>query len=274
MVIKKTFFCFLFLLLLGAVTGCGKKEKEKELPEAIELLFFYNEPCASCDGTEEIDRIISEELAEVSDQYPYKVIAYNVFRQAEAQIRDTELKRLGFQEAAAESFTDLMMIVNGKAYLGSDAIRASVREAYLTAGEDFFVNQRGVFEPGEEQTLKQQLKDYPLEKDASSIVYFYRIVCEECVQTDEDVISKLPEQIEAEGRFWPQQVVRINTRSGRNGEILQAFFEKYNVPSEDQMVPIVFTAQGYLAGYEAISGQLDSLLRDGAGLGLEYPDGK
>lgn len=77
-----------------------------------------------------------------------------------------------------------------------------------------------------------------------------------------------------DGVSYPQQIIRINTRSGRNTEILQAFFEMYEVPLEDQMVPIVFTARGYLAGYEAISSGLYTEMEQGAGLGMKYPSGK
>ena len=42
--------------------------------------------------------------------------------------------------------------------------------------------------------------------------------------------------------------------------------------SEEQMVPIVFTARGYLAGYDAISADLVRELEAGAGLGMEYPE--
>ena len=48
----------------------------------------------------------------------------------------------------------------------------------------------------------------------------------------------------------------------------------YEVPLEDQMVPIVFTARGYLAGYEAISSGLYTEMEQGAGLGMKYPSEK
>ena len=63
-------------------------------------------------------------------------------------------------------------------------------------------------------------------------------------------------------------------RAGRKTEILQAFFEMYEVPLEDQMVPIVFTARGYLAGYEAISSGLYTEMEQGAGLWMKYPSEK
>ena len=132
-------------------------------------------------------------------------------------------------------------------------------------------NGRGVYDPLEERTVAQQLEDYPLEKGSATVVYFYRLTCEECIQTEEEFMDTLPEQVEADGKSYPRQVVRINTRSGSNNEILQAFFEAYQVPEEDQMVPIVFTSQGYLAGYEDITQNLLPQLEAGAGLNFQYP---
>lgn len=267
---RNVFLCFFSILLCAALSGCTKEEPEQ--PENVEIHFYYDEPCASCDGTKEIYEIVSEELDDVSGQYPYTVSVYNVFRKADAQTRDAELKKLGFQEEFAGSLTYPIMTINGNIYLGIDSIRASIREAYLTAGEDLFVYGRGVFDPTKKQTLKQLLAGYKLEKGGSSVVYFYRTVCGECSKTGEELLDLLPETVVVDGTSYPQQIIRINTRSGRNAEILQAFFERYEVPPEDQMVPIVFTARGYLAGYEAISSALYPELEKGAGLGMKYPE--
>lgn len=269
---RKVFICFFSMLLLSGLSGCAKEEPEQ--PEKVEIHFFYNQPCASCDGTKELFDIVSEELEDVSELYPYNVSVYNVFRREDAQIRDSELKKLGFQEELAGSLTYPIMTLNGNIYFGIDSIRSSIREAYLTAGEDLFVYGRGIYDPTKHETLKQQLADYKLEKGSSSVVYFYRSVCEECIKTSEEVLDLFPETIVVDGTSYPQQIVKINTRSGRNTEILQAFFEKYEVPLEDQMVPIIFTAQGYLAGYDAISSGLYQEMERGAGLGMKYPEEK
>lgn len=246
-------------------------ESEQQI-EKIEIHYFYDEACATCNAVEEFYEVFREELGDVSELYPYSLATYNVFHKSDAVIRDAEFKRLGYGEEFSGILTYPVMTINGRLYMGHDTIRDSLREAYLTAGEDLFEYGRGVFDPSEEQTLAQLLESYELEEGSSSIVYFYRIVCEECIETKEAVIDRLPETITADGVTYPQQVVRINTRSGRNSEVIQAFFEAYNVPEEDQMVPIVFTAEGYLAGYDAISANLLTELEAGAGLGLKYPE--
>lgn len=154
-IMRKIFICFFSMLLWFGLSRCA--EAEPEQPENVEIHFFYNQPCASCDGTKELFEIVSEELDDVSDLYPYMVSVYNVFRKEDAQIRDSELKKLGFQEELAGSLTYPIMTVNGNIYFGTDSIRSSIREAYLTAGEDLFVYGRGVYDPTKNETLKQQL---------------------------------------------------------------------------------------------------------------------
>ena len=167
---RNVFLCFFSILLCAALSGCTKEEPEQ--PENVEIHFYYDEPCASCDGTKEIYEIVSEELDDVSGLYPYTGSVYNVFRKADAQTRDAELKKLGFQEEFAGSLTYPIMTINGNIYLGIDSIRESIREAYLTAGEDLFVYGRGVFDPARKQTLKQLLADYKLEKAAHPLFIF------------------------------------------------------------------------------------------------------
>lgn len=259
-----------WLLLLGAA-GCSPA-REEPLPESIEINFFYNEPCAACHDTiNGFYDLFNQELEGVKDLYPYDLEAYNVFQATAADRMHKVLEGLGYPEELISSLTFPILTINGKAYLGMDAIGESLKEAFLTAGEDLFVNGRGVYDPLEERSVSQQLEDYPLEKGAATVVYFYRLTCQECVDTEEALLGALPETVETDGKSYPLQVVRINTRSGSNGEILQAFFEAYQVPEEDQMVPIVFTAQGYLAGIEDITRQLLPQLEAGAGLGFQYP---
>lgn len=135
----------LFHALWFGLSGCA--EAEPEQPENVEIHFFYNQPCASCDGTKELFEIVSEELDDVSELYPYMVSVYNVFRK---------------EDAAAKGILNLKSGVSGrtcrlshlpdydckwKYYFGTDSIRSSIREAYLTAGEDLFVYGRGVYDP-------------------------------------------------------------------------------------------------------------------------------
>jgi hypothetical protein len=86
-------------------------------------------------------------------------------------------------------------------------------------------------------------------------VYYYRLTCSWCAKTT-PLIDALPETIMTAGGERPVDVIRINTRSGNNGERIDAFFDEWEVPEGDRIVPIVFFSNSYLAGYEAIAGGL------------------
>lgn len=263
--------CVFLISCLLVLTGCKTAEEPVPLPEQVEINYFYNQPCASCEEPDVFWEMVREELEGVADKYPYQANVYNVFRTADANARDAVFSALGFDEKMIRTLSYPVMTINGTVYYGNEDIKASLREAYLTAGEDIFVNKRGVYNPTKEQTFAELTDAYPVQKGASAIVYFYRTVCGECIETDEEIISKLPEKIKVKGEEMPLQVIRINTRSGRNAEIIREFFSEYQVPQADQMVPIVFTSGGYLAGYDKISAALITELENGAGLDFIMP---
>lgn len=256
-------------VLIALFSGCSKAETPA--PETIVINYFYDEPCASCDRLDEFWEILSEELQGVDDTFPYTVHTYNIFKTDAAATRDAVFAGLGYDEQQIRGLAYPILTINGSVLSGHGEIRDSIREACLTAGEDLFLYDRGVYDPTEEQTPEQLLAAFPVDPDASTVVYFYRTVCEECVQTGREVIDLLPETVEPNGESVRQDVLRINTRSGQNAAVIRAFFEAYQVPPEDQMVPIVFTANGYLAGYEDISASLLSEIEQGGGLRFQMP---
>ncbi|MDR3166664.1 MAG: hypothetical protein LBT93_01865, partial [Treponema sp.] len=147
-----------------------------------------------------------------------------------------------------------LLIAGGRIFSGNERIAQNLREALLTAGEDLFVHKR-VYNPKEKKTGDRLFADYRIRPDHLSLVYFYRITCEECGKVT-PFIDSLPGNVTVEGTAVPLDIIRINTRSGNNSERIAAFFEQYQVPDEDRVVPIVFLADTYLAGYAAITAGL------------------
>ena len=133
-------------LLLLALAGCSQAQKEEPLPESIEINFFYNEPCGAChDQINDFYDMFNTQLEDVKDKYPYDLQAYNVFQASASDKMYTVLEGLGYPEELISSLTYPILTINGKAYLGTDSIQESLREAFLTAGEDLFENGRGVY---------------------------------------------------------------------------------------------------------------------------------
>jgi hypothetical protein len=245
------------LLAFTFAAGCSRATggvpepaplREAELPERVDMYYFYEELCQSCDGAAEFDEIAEAELDGVRDRYPYAIHRINVFLRGNQDLYREITDSLGLDRSAPEL---PLLIAGGRVFSGNEGIAKNLREAFLTAGEDLFVYKR-VYNPGKKKTGDQLFDDYSIQPDHLSLVYFYRTTCDECSKVT-PFLNGLPEKIMAGARTFPLDIIRINTRSGNNSERIAAFFEQYQVPDEDRMVPIVFLADTYLAGYEAIT---------------------
>jgi thiol-disulfide isomerase/thioredoxin len=248
------------LLVLVLNAGCSRETgrvpepdspRQAELPDRVELYYFYEELCLSCDGAAEFDKIAETGLAGIRDRYPYVIHRINVFLQGNRELYQRICDSLGLDRNNLEL---PVLIAGGRVFSGNERIRENFREAFLTSGEDLFVNKR-VYNPKEKKTGAELFTDYSIRPDHLSMVYFYRTTCEECGKVT-PFIDSLPENIRVDGKALSLDVIRINTRSGNNSERIAAFFEQYQVPDEDRVVPIVFLADTYLAGYEAVAAGL------------------
>lgn len=268
MIMRKMLVALCGLLCLLTVCVYALGETEPILPDAIEMYYFYDELCGACDGAEAFDEIARQALADVRDQYPYVIHRLNTYTRAGKERYD---ELLGEMEIDASTVTLPVLIVGGKLFQGDDTIEKNMTEAFLVAGEDLFV-RKSVYNPAKKRTGDMLFADYVVNPNAVTVVYFYRITCDECNEA-KLVIDALPETVSVNGRKLKLNVIRINTRSGNNGERISAFFEMYNVPDEERVVPIVFTADAYFAGIEAISGDFLGALAQ-ARTGFAFPAGE
>jgi len=225
---------------------------EPPLPERINAYFFYEELCSSCHT--DIDRFFSilQEHLPLAEREQY---AGNIFESTGRSLYVQVTDDLGYDRSLLET---PLLIIGGRVFQGYDSISANIREAYLTAGEDLFVYKRP-YNPRTRKTGKELFDDYPVMNDHVTLVYFYRTTCPECAQV-KPLVDALPGTVSVNGQERPLQIIRINTRSGNNSERVAAFFEAWQVPDQDRMVPIIFFSDSYLAGLEAISGKLQQSL--------------
>lgn len=257
--------CLCFVLFAVFLSGSGQASQSAPLPEKIEIYFFHDTACGSCNGTSEFYSTFSEKLGENKKLYPYRINTVNVFK---SWGRERMEQMLASISLSREDISLPLMIINGKAFSGTESIEKNMLEAFLTAGEDIFVYE-SVYTPSEKPAaLFTDMKARPRN---NTIVYFYRTVCDECNQT-KPVIDSLPALVTVNNKETAVDIVRLNTRSGNNSDKIRAFFEAYNVPEKDQMVPIVFFTDTYLAGYDAIEALINGKLEQGAGMNFKYPD--
>jgi len=234
------------------------------LPEKVELFYFYEQSCESCNEIEDFFKILSNQLPrEVRDRYPHTIYTINTFsaegRKTYEQVTDAMgLNRLQLQAP--------MLIAGGRVYQGRDTISANIQEAYLTAAEDIFVFG-SFYNPALRKTGSRLFEDFSLKPNHVTMVYFYRTTCPSCEELS-PFINALPGMVNTGGRQIPLNIIRINTRSGNNSDRVMAFFEKYRVPDIDRKVPIVFLEDSYLSGAESITGNLQAKLSAPASVNL------
>jgi hypothetical protein len=262
---------FLFLLIFPCLPVFAKGTKESSVSgnypqsfsenafsEPINAYFFYEELCANChDDEAKFISILQGELSAAErDQYPHYFQIINIYEISGRVIYEQVTGDLGLDRELLEL---PFLVLGGRIFQGYDSISANIREAYLTAAEDLFVYNRP-YNPRTKKTGSNLFDDYPVNRENATIVYFYRITCPECAKVT-PIIDALPDTVIIDGRERPLDIIRINTRSGNNGERIAAFFEAWQVPDKDRMVPIVFSSDSYMAGIEAISSGIDQHIK-------------
>ncbi|GHT95988.1 hypothetical protein FACS1894141_5550 [Spirochaetia bacterium] len=258
----------LFVLVCGGCSSLPPVENETSsvetvLPEKIGLYYFYEGLCESCneDSEKEFYTIIRENIPiEERDMNPYVTYIYNAYTRRGREEYEWITNEMGIERDNLEL---PIMIAGGRVFQGSQSIKNNIREAFLTAGEDLFVNKR-VYTPAARKTGEHLFDDYSINPDHVTMVYFYRITCQECARVT-PIVNELPAAVTVKGKQVPLDIISINTRSGNNGERVTAFFDAYNVPDEDRMVPIIFFSDSYLAGIDKISSGLQTKLEQGPG---------
>jgi thiol-disulfide isomerase/thioredoxin len=245
--------------------GDAKETAPAEAPEPqekIKVYFFYEELCELCHT--DVDRfssILQENLPLAErEQYPNSINILNVHETLGRSVYVQLTDDMGLDRGTLET---PLLIVGGRVFQGYDSISANIREAYLTAAEDLYVNKRP-YNPRTRKNGENLFDDYSVNPGNVTIVYFYRITCPECAKVT-PLIDALPGTVTVNGKQKPLDIIRINTRSGNNGERIAAFFEAWQVPDKDRMVPIVFFSGSYLAGYEAITAALNRRLTEEGG---------
>ena len=230
---------------------------ENTSEERIMGYFFYEELCGNCNDDEVNFMSILQEKIPVAERnkYPHIFRTVNIYETEGRGIYERVSSELGLDRGLLEA---PFLILGGRVFQGYDSISANIREAYLTAAEDLFVYKRP-YNPRTRKTGENLFDDYSVNPDHVTMVYFYRITCPECAEVT-PIVDALPKTVLINGRERPLDIIRINTRSGNNGERIAAFFTAWEVPDRDRMVPIVFFSDSYLAGYNMISAELPESL--------------
>ncbi len=271
--ISQLFITLLFLIIVGITTMGNaevktvaqdvKQEDEVDKQEStvaeenndenvVDLHYFYDNPCASCDDEKEIFQIASEEI--IDSEVEYRIKTYNIFEVHDYETYLTLLAEYGIKDTSQDV---PLLLVNGTILSGTEVIRSRINEQLLVASEE---KEKKVDVILDNQLDEEMLFSHiDIDSNKNTGLYFYRISCPDCQAVEEQI-----NQVEAD----ELELLKFNTRSGRNGDRIRLLFEQYQVPEEDQVVPIIFFADTYLAGEEDIKLYLQDYIVDGRGVGI------
>jgi len=229
---------------------------ENRLPDKVELFYFYEQDCGICNELDVFYDILLEKLpADILGIYPSVIYIINTLSMDGRQIYNRITEAMGLDRML---LLPPLLIAGGKIFQGNETIANNIQEAFLTAGEDIFVNQY-FYNPALRKTGEKLFEDFDFNPDHVTAVYFYRIACPDCREIIH-FIDDLPETFNVDGRQVPFDLIKINTRSGNNNDRIMAFFDKYKVPDADRHVPIIFLANSYLSGVQRIKNELSNEL--------------
>ncbi len=183
----------------------------------------------------------------------YEIKTYNIFETAGYEYYLEFLESQGITDTTNEM---PMVVVNGNRISGIEQIEARFKEQVLVAEEE---KKKSIDVVSDNKRSEEELFDtLDINQEEDTALYFYRLTCEDCKNV-EDVVNEVEDDI---------TILRFNSRSGQNGNRIRKLFEQYKVPEEDQVVPIIFFADTYLAGEEDINTYLQQYAMDNKGVGL------
>ncbi len=228
-------FC---MVMLGCNTTHGSYSGGNE-DGNIKAELFYLSPCESCKENIKFEQQLREELQVSGNEKNLTCIAYNVFRENDRKYMEKRLEEIG----ESVSLDELpVAVLDGKIYKGD----------YQEIG----------------QQMGQQLSaDVTAAIDAISgiketdsvFVVFTTFACDSCEKVS-NYLDNCPSSLEVmngdKAVTSEVKVIRLNILEDDNLTLLESLMKIYDVPSEQQQVPIIFYQNGYLSGQHSITTNL------------------
>jgi hypothetical protein len=115
---------------------------DPNLPERLDVYYFYDELCELCEPKiqAEFYDILREHLPlEEREVYPNAIHVENIFKTNGRYLYERVTDEQGLDRGTLEL---PFLLVGGRVYQGNQSIADNIREAFLTAAEDLFVNKR------------------------------------------------------------------------------------------------------------------------------------
>ena len=221
----------LMLLAVLAGTAFARAEGTEAKPE---LMYFYENYCDACHPEVEFIETFHALTGRHVDEYAYA--HYNVRSEKNRALYDQTAEAYGI---APEDRYLPMVVVDGKVYVGNSKLETALPM-------DFLEN----------------------ESTDSLFYYLYSPACESCAEA-EGIIDALPETVRVKrGQIeFDSKVVARRVNIYDDPSTARALFERYRVPEDDRITPIVFLREDCVSGAEAIGKRLPYMLNAGLAVG-------
>lgn len=211
------------------IIGIGSMNKTGDI---IEVQYFYNNPCGSCNGEESFYEIFNQEVGDLKEHVDYQIKTYNIFQESGLDVFEETCENLQVDDK--ERIVP-MVIVGDEVLVGDQSIEEGMRHAFLG---------------------KENESDLRVDEEAH-LIYFYTQSCKDC--------EKAKAVFNENESIQNHTIELMSLDIGDNDvlEQLKAYFKSYKVEEKDQQVPIVFYNGGYLSGDEEIEKYLSELITQG-----------
>ena len=226
--------CLNPIIALADTTAAQSPYIDGAADEKPLLLYFFENYCDSCKPEQEFADSFNGLTGKNMSDYRYRY--YNVKLAADREAYEQAIK--DYNIPADEQYLP-MAIVDGVVYAGNSKIESAMPAAF-TANES----------------------------TDSVMYYLYSPSCESCAEA-KATLDGLPETITVHRGSYEFEskinIIRINIYDQPG--VAKALFDKYNVPEDKQVTPILFLRDMYLNGAERINRMLDYSLRNAQAVG-------
>lgn len=199
------------LLLALAAAGCAKKSA----PAAVQLIYFYDSPCASCDEEGKFRALLGEQTSDLQPFSAYSLRCVNTFSAGTG-----ELEKLAAEHGLENPTSFGKVLFIGQNVLTGDAVGTSLRQFYWQAAG--LGSGKGVVE------------------------YYYRPDCPDC----QEVSAVLNPYLEG---ITDRPVVRIDTTDPQTKADFRALLEREKIAEDRYQIPYLIDGGTHYSGTAEIT---------------------
>lgn len=211
------------VLALGAVLLWGLSLRGEQQPQSLDIYYFYDNPCLSCDDEGEFTELFNQQTGDIKEYCSYTLRVYNTFSGSEAELEKC-LERVGLSR---EDYSGYLLVMNESYLMGSD----------IQEGE----NLREMF-----------WRENGLGNTPEVMEYYYRDTCKDC--------QAIKKTMEAFFEGHPDiPAVRLNTDNPETKADFKELLSKEKVPSERIQIPYVIYQGHHYSGNAEIEAALQNI---------------